>query len=363
MDAAQRSGEPSPPLVSVCVINFNGEEFLRDSIGSILNQTHANLEIVFCDDGSTDSSVAVFEQMISEADRPISVVRAYSPENRGPESNMLRGLQSFNGEFVCNLDADDALSPVHVEVLLGLLRDTGCDVACTNSIQVEGKTSPEWREPPSEVPERASYRMLASSETFPTFYLKDDAIPFAYWHRMHRRHSAQRVAELPEDLFRNSDSAFSVAQACEARTVAFVDVPTYFHRIRSESVSQRSTYRYAREKIYGSLDAITERYERNHPELRELNSHRNSTAIVWMLNACVDERLGWREYASCYRQHVTMANRELVAGLLVPDDRLRAGLTVFPSLLPFGFYVLQQLRRFKAQLRKALPQAQAGNRA
>ena len=49
------------PLVSVAMTTYNGEKFLREQIDSILNQTYQNLEIVICDDCSTDHSLEILK--------------------------------------------------------------------------------------------------------------------------------------------------------------------------------------------------------------------------------------------------------------------------------------------------------------
>lgn len=343
--------EADHPLISVCVINYNGEAFLRDSIGSVLNQTYPRLEIVFCDDASTDSSIALFETLVAESEREISVVRVYSAENRGPEVNALRGLQSFTGDFVCNLDSDDALSPVHLEVLHSVLSETTADIACTNSVRIHSEqhlVPPE----PREGTRGADPVMYSSHEVLPTFYLDDEVIPFAYWHRLHHRAAARRVAQLPQALFQNSDSAFSIAQLCEAESVAFLDVPTYVYRVRTQSISHRSTYRYVRDKVYGSLDALSRHYRTAHSELDALNQSRNCRAVAWMLEACVKESLGFREYSSCYREHVTPANRSTVASLLVPNAPLRRALEFFPPLTMPGLYAVQRARLLRDQVKR-----------
>ena len=49
-------------LVSVVVATYNGEKFIRLQIESILNQSYANLEIIFVDDASSDSTIAILKE-------------------------------------------------------------------------------------------------------------------------------------------------------------------------------------------------------------------------------------------------------------------------------------------------------------
>ena len=50
------------PLVSILVSNYNYARYIGETIESALGQTYANIELIVCDDGSTDDSVQVIEQ-------------------------------------------------------------------------------------------------------------------------------------------------------------------------------------------------------------------------------------------------------------------------------------------------------------
>ena len=53
---------PAQPLVSILVSNYNYARFIGDSIQSALEQTYSNIELIICDDGSTDDSVRIIEE-------------------------------------------------------------------------------------------------------------------------------------------------------------------------------------------------------------------------------------------------------------------------------------------------------------
>lgn len=47
------------PLISIIIPVYNGENFIKDSINSALNQTYKNIEIIVVDDGSTDNTANI----------------------------------------------------------------------------------------------------------------------------------------------------------------------------------------------------------------------------------------------------------------------------------------------------------------
>jgi Glycosyl transferase family 2 len=102
---------PERPLVSILISNYNYGAYLGDAIESVLQQTYDKLEIVVCDDGSTDASPHILERYRS-LDRRISVVyRA----NGGQSLALNAAFHKSTGDIVCLLDADDVFAPNKVQ--------------------------------------------------------------------------------------------------------------------------------------------------------------------------------------------------------------------------------------------------------
>ena len=94
----------TPSLISCIVPVFNGEIYLAEALGSILNQTYGPLEIIVADDGSTDGTAAL-------ASRHSARVRYVWQPNSGAAAARNLGLTAAKGEFVAFLDADDLWHP------------------------------------------------------------------------------------------------------------------------------------------------------------------------------------------------------------------------------------------------------------
>ena len=117
-------------LVSVVIPAYNSEEWISESIASVLVQTHRNLEIILVDDGSTDRTVEVAETVLQGGRIPFRILRQ---ANRGAAGARNRGWQVAQGGWVQFLDSDDLLAPEKIEVQVERALGTeGGDVVYTN---------------------------------------------------------------------------------------------------------------------------------------------------------------------------------------------------------------------------------------
>lgn len=112
-------------LVSVIVPVYNVREYLRECFESIVRQSYENLEIILVDDGSTDGSGELCDELAKSDARAMVVHKA----NGGLSNARNAGLRASRGEWVSFIDSDDYVSPVFIEVLLGAALSTGCQLA------------------------------------------------------------------------------------------------------------------------------------------------------------------------------------------------------------------------------------------
>jgi len=92
----------SQPMVSIIMTCFNNCETLKDAISSVINQSYQNWELIFVDDGSTDQSLKVVNQIIDSRVKIFTLDKNYG---RGISYQM--GLNKANGKYIMFLDSDD----------------------------------------------------------------------------------------------------------------------------------------------------------------------------------------------------------------------------------------------------------------
>jgi glycosyltransferase involved in cell wall biosynthesis len=106
------------PRISVVIPTYNREAVLLDSIASVQQQTFDDLEILVCDDGSTDGSREAV-QAVAAADRR---VRWLAGEHCGyPGTVRNRGIRAASGEWIAFQDSDDLWIATKLEKQLAVL--------------------------------------------------------------------------------------------------------------------------------------------------------------------------------------------------------------------------------------------------
>lgn len=102
--------EGPAPRVTVVIPCYNYAEYLADAVISVARQTYQDLEIIIVDDGSTDDTEAVCNQvMIEFGSRRVTVV--HQPNSGQPAIARNRGIDLARGELILPLDADDMIQP------------------------------------------------------------------------------------------------------------------------------------------------------------------------------------------------------------------------------------------------------------
>ena len=103
------------PKISVIIPVYNRQDIVAHTVQSVLNQTDRDLEVLVVDDGSTDDTRAVIQNLAD------SRVNYFYKANDGPASARNFGLSKARGEYIAFLDSDDLWPENYLEVMLANL--------------------------------------------------------------------------------------------------------------------------------------------------------------------------------------------------------------------------------------------------
>lgn len=95
------------PEISVIIPVFNAEKYIAQCLRSVQEQDVEDLEVICVDDGSTDGSAAMVEELAARDPR----IRLIRQENRSAGAARNHGMRYARGKYLHFMDADDALYP------------------------------------------------------------------------------------------------------------------------------------------------------------------------------------------------------------------------------------------------------------
>ena len=136
------------PLITVIVPVYNIKEYLPRCVASLTAQTYHNMEILLVDDGSTDGTGALCDEIAAGDDR----IRVFHKENGGSSSARNLALKEARGEYLGFVDSDDYVDDTMYERLYQGIVTYGVKVAQIgrDEIHQDGYKLPDICEPPLE---------------------------------------------------------------------------------------------------------------------------------------------------------------------------------------------------------------------
>lgn len=116
-------------LVSIIMPAYNAENFISESIESVIGQTYANWELIIVDDGSTDNTRNVVHSYINQDSR----IHYFFQENARQAKARNTGIKNSKGDIIAFLDADDLWLPKKLELSLKEFYNGEQDVLFTDA--------------------------------------------------------------------------------------------------------------------------------------------------------------------------------------------------------------------------------------
>lgn len=109
------------PLISVLMGIYNCEKTLAEAIECLLGQTYTNWELILCDDGSKDGTIAVAEEYVAK--HPDKIILLKNAKNMGLNFTLNKCLENAKGEYIARMDGDDTCHSLRFEKELRYLEE------------------------------------------------------------------------------------------------------------------------------------------------------------------------------------------------------------------------------------------------
>ncbi len=103
------------PLVSVLIPAYNHENYIQETIESIINQTYPNIELIILDDGSKDKTWEKITELKPKCENRFVKIHFETKQNEGTCMTLNKLLKLSSGEFVYIIASDDLTKPQAIE--------------------------------------------------------------------------------------------------------------------------------------------------------------------------------------------------------------------------------------------------------
>lgn len=209
------------PAVSIVVPVYNVARYLPQCLNSIREQPFEDFEVICVNDGSTDDSGELLERYA----RVDSRFRVITTPNHGVSHARNVGLDAARGEYLCFVDADDRVSPLHCETIVRLFRNEKVDIVKFSADPFPVPFPNEWMSYTLHLPDRV-FRSYSDALMF-----DEPCRPFP-WNGAYRSSFIKNAGvHFPEGLPLGEDQVFSFATVSRASGVMFSSARLYRYRV------------------------------------------------------------------------------------------------------------------------------------
>lgn len=226
-------GKGSNPLVSIILPIYNTAPYLSRCLDSIIGQTYRELEIICVDDGSTDQSGAILDE-IKKGEGRLKVIHT---EKRGVSAARNLALASATGDYIGFVDSDDYIDEKMYENLVDLITTNNVDFVICGYYMVDEKTITR-----AVNKEKVPERQMDRSEALYYIYKRDEykAVAGYLWNKLFRRElikskQGKQLIKFDEELDIGEDIVF-LAEVCRhVKNVWYTEKALYYYYQRHNS--------------------------------------------------------------------------------------------------------------------------------
>ena len=269
-------------LLSIIVPVYNVKSYLKKCVESIINQTYTNLQIILVDDGSTDGSQTICDELAKKDSRIV----VFHKENGGLSTARNTGLDHAAGEYIAFVDSDDWLEPNMYQDLITQIEEHNADMAVSSFYECKENEK-------NAIGDSKNVKVLNTEEIFSN----KNQLRFLVWNKIFRNAFVENLRFVPGQVY--EDFHFCRQAFLQTKKLVYLDSPLYNYRI-SRPGNTNSSFKPGRMCIFGEFDALIndlaelhydkarvamiiyalEFYRRLYKEAYELNGGENAKAII-----------------------------------------------------------------------------------
>lgn len=271
-------------LISIIVPVYNVEKYLEKCVNSIVNQTYKNLEIILVDDGATDSSGKLCDELAKIDNR----IKVYHKENGGLSDARNYGVEKSTGEYIGFVDSDDYIDAEMYEKLYEAIKKENVDVAeCNLKIIYPDR---------EELFIEQNYYNVCTKQEYLEEYLKIEKIFGSACVRLIKSDVVKKLKFPVGKLYEDTYYAYDLIEKVDSYVI--MNNPYYNYLMRENSITNAKF----NPRIFNLIEIVEEFHNivyENYPGLEEAADCRRMYAYFSVLNSILlEENYRDNEYYS-----------------------------------------------------------------
>lgn len=246
-------------------------------VDSLRRQSYSDLQIILVDDGSSDDTPSVCDELAA-ADGRITVI--HKP-NGGVSSARNAGISAAEGEFITFVDSDDYVNPDHIENLYALMQKHVCDVAiCSYAVENEGSCKP------AESKSCGCNEVCYDHDSAVCELLAGGAVGGYVWNKLYRREVLEGV-EFDGGIKILEDLLFNYNVFKRVKSAVFSDYKSYHYIQRGQSAMHRG-FGEEHRKMVQTAQFICRDLAGENRELADAGKGLLATTILWVVDVMAE---------------------------------------------------------------------------
>ena len=255
--------------ISIIVPVYNVENYLERCVESILKQTYTNFELLLINDGSTDQSGDLCDQLALRDQR----IRVIHKENGGLSAARNTGIDHASSDLIGFIDSDDYIDEDMYETLYRQLRESNADLSMCGHYDVYNQI------PEKQVSEIKTWEL--SSEEAIKMVMEAKVLSVTAVNKLYKK---SLFSELRFEIGKIAEDAFIMIKLLDkCNVIVATNEKKYYYVHRENSITTQ--------KFSTKFLNVIEAYEQNkeiilekYPELKEVAQMRMNWAYFYVLD-------------------------------------------------------------------------------
>ena len=229
-------------LISILMPVYNGQEYLKETVSSILNQSYKEFELIIINDGSSDNTKIICDNL-EKVDKRIKIIHK---ENTGVSHTRNVALDNASGKYITFVDSDDLVHKDYLQYLINEELKNNSDLIVCGFI--ERKITPD-----NKISDKK--KIYKSNEFIKINNMKNTILDFAdsgllnpLWNKLYKRSIIfENNIRFKEDVKTGEDFIFNLQYITFIKNITFVDRCLYYYIRRNNN---SITYQYIDDMYY-----------------------------------------------------------------------------------------------------------------